>query len=103
MIYKFSAYGHPNILGTHKTTLEFTKDEAVQILMNLGIDDIERLSKFKETVSGKEVFSALLPDDFNFTHYSRKCGKCEKQKKDFLIKSRNCLNEKYFLSRAVIY
>lgn len=27
MQYKFHAYGHPNILGTHKTTLEFTKDE----------------------------------------------------------------------------
>ena len=70
-----------NYLLTKNMTLN--KDEAVQILMNLGIDDIERLSKFKETVSGKEVFSALLPDDFNFTHYSRKCGKCEKQKKDF--------------------
>ena len=27
MQYKFHAYGHPNILATHKTTLEFTKDE----------------------------------------------------------------------------
>ena len=27
MLYKFHASGHPNILGTHKTTLEFTKDK----------------------------------------------------------------------------
>lgn len=31
MLYKFSAYGHPSILGTHKTTLEFTKDEELTL------------------------------------------------------------------------
>ena len=31
MIYKFHAYGHPNILGTHKTTLEFTKDSELSV------------------------------------------------------------------------
>lgn len=29
MHYKFYAYGHPNILATHKTTLEFTKDKEI--------------------------------------------------------------------------
>ena len=28
---KFHAYGHPNILGTHKTTLEFTKDSELSL------------------------------------------------------------------------
>ena len=31
MQYKFNAYGHPNILGTHKTTLEFTKDNELSL------------------------------------------------------------------------
>lgn len=31
MIYKFHACGHPNILATHKTTLEFTKDENLSL------------------------------------------------------------------------
>ena len=31
MIYKFNAYGHPNVLGTHKTTLEFTKDDKLSL------------------------------------------------------------------------
>ena len=31
MKYSFSAYGHPNILGTHKTTIEFTKDTEVTL------------------------------------------------------------------------
>lgn len=31
LFYKFNAYGHHNILGTHKTTLEFTKDNEVSL------------------------------------------------------------------------
>lgn len=31
MQYKFNAYGHPNILATHKTTLEFTKDNELSL------------------------------------------------------------------------
>lgn len=29
MHYSFTAYGHPNITGTHKATLEFTKDKEI--------------------------------------------------------------------------
>ena len=31
MLYKFHAYGNPNILATHKTTLEFTKDKEISL------------------------------------------------------------------------
>ena len=31
MRYKFYAYGHPNILATHKTTIEFTKDKEITL------------------------------------------------------------------------
>lgn len=31
MIYKFKAYGHPNITAKHKTTLEFTKDKELSL------------------------------------------------------------------------
>ena len=31
MQYKFNAYGHPNILAAHKTTLEFTKDSELSL------------------------------------------------------------------------
>jgi len=86
MIYKFHAFGHPNILGTHKTTLEFTKDEEVSLMgdcivgVNAGFDlekikelikksgnkkiaiTIEALSKNKKI---KETVIAEINSDFN--------------------------------------
>lgn len=52
MIYKFNAYGHPNILGTHKTTLEFTKDENVSLRGDciVGVKADFELSKLKEFI-----------------------------------------------------
>lgn len=46
--------------------LEYSKDEAIQILYSVGVNEPERFTKFKSTVSGKEIFSATLPSDFNF-------------------------------------
>ena len=52
MIYKFHAYGHPNILGTHKTTLEFTKDEDLTSNGNciIGVKADFELSRLKEFI-----------------------------------------------------
>ncbi len=44
--------------------LSFPRDEAAGILMAVGLDDIPHFTKDK--VDGKEIFSALLPNDFNF-------------------------------------
>ena len=65
-----------NVIGCHTdsvtglylltTRMEFTKDEAVQILDQIGVYKVERFSKFGEIVKGREIFSAVLPDDFNF-------------------------------------
>ncbi len=46
--------------------LSFTKKEAIQLLVSAGIFEPDKFKKFKQNVSGKEVFSALLPDDFDF-------------------------------------
>ena len=52
MIYKFHAFGHHNILGTHKTTLEFTRDE--ELTKNgdciIGINADFELGKLKEFI-----------------------------------------------------
>ena len=52
MNYKFKAYGHPNIQGTHKTTLEFTKDKEVTLKGNciIGIKADFELSRLKEFI-----------------------------------------------------
>jgi|ETNmetMinimDraft_2_1059921.scaffolds.fasta_scaffold02407_5 DNA-directed RNA polymerase subunit A' len=50
---------------------EMKRTDAVDLLAATGITAFGRLSS-KEMVSGNDVISALLPDDFNFTAESRK-------------------------------
>ena len=84
MKYKFHAYGHPNIIGTHKTTLEFTKDSELSLkgdcIVGVKADfDLNEIKKFiKNFKSGKikiiietkdkkikEIIEAELNPDFN--------------------------------------
>ena len=50
--------------------LELPYEEAVDLLAQIGVERFDRLPK-KKTVSGKEVFSVLLPEDFEFTGETR--------------------------------
>ncbi len=52
-------------LLTRKGT-EFTREEAYQLLIDSGIDNLE-LPK-KKTITGKELFSLLLPEDINLKY-----------------------------------
>ncbi|MBI2665962.1 DNA-directed RNA polymerase subunit A', partial [Candidatus Woesearchaeota archaeon] len=45
--------------------LVLSHDEAVDLLYSCGVDDMSELSN-KDKIDGKEVFSMLLPKDFNF-------------------------------------
>ncbi|MBS3133277.1 DNA-directed RNA polymerase subunit A' [Candidatus Woesearchaeota archaeon] len=56
------------------------REEAVDALVSIGVTDLSALPK-REVVSGKEVFSVLLPKDFNFTGKSR-----SKEEPDVIIK-----------------
>ncbi len=68
-----------SITGNFLLTKEGTmgKAEAVQLLLGVGVDAPENFKKFKETVAGKEIFSALLPKGFSFVGYSKNCRKCK--------------------------
>ncbi len=60
MQYKFHAYGHPNILGTHKTTLEFTKDSELSLkgdcIIGVNADfELEKLEVFIKKSSNKKI------------------------------------------------
>jgi DNA-directed RNA polymerase subunit A' len=46
------------------------RQEAIDLLASSGVESFEKLPK-KEMVTGKEVFSVVLPDDFNFEGKSR--------------------------------
>lgn len=56
MIYKFSAFGHPNILGTHKTTLEFTKDKNLTLKGDciVGVKADFDLEKLKHIIQNSQ-------------------------------------------------
>ena len=46
--------------------LSFSKQEAIDLLASVGIMEFKKLPN-KKVISGREVFSVLLPDDFSFT------------------------------------
>jgi DNA-directed RNA polymerase subunit A' len=59
--------------------LSFSHEIAVDILYRTGINDFSKLPR-KNKLNGKEIFSVVLPDDFNFSCHSRLCNKkCDKE------------------------
>ena len=60
MMYKFHACGHPNILGAHKTTLEFTKDREVTLegdcIIGVNADfELEKIRNFIKNSINKKI------------------------------------------------
>ena len=65
--------------------MEIKREEAIDILTAVGVTEFSKLPR-KQIVNGKEVFSALLPDDFNFTGNSRLFDRSkDKQDKDAFV------------------
>ena len=79
MIYKFIACGHPNILASHKTTLEFIKDPELSLngncIVGIGADfDFNSLKEFVKklgearlaimikTLSGEKIVEKITSD-----------------------------------------
>ncbi len=64
MIYKFNAFGHPNITATHKTTLEFTKDSVLSLkgdcIVGINADfKPDELRKFISKVKNKKILITI--------------------------------------------
>ena len=59
-----------------------TREEAIDLLSAVGVNDFSNLPR-KSVVNGKELFSVLLPEDFNYYGHSRLCDrskdKCDKE------------------------
>ncbi|MFH0936203.1 MAG: DNA-directed RNA polymerase subunit A' [Candidatus Woesearchaeota archaeon] len=77
-----------SITGNYLLTkrMNFSREEATDLLMSIGI---ENFNFKKENISGKEIFSMILPKDLNFIGKSRNCDKCEK------CKHKNCPKDSY--------
>ncbi len=50
--------------------MALTREKAIDLLAQIGVDDFHRLPK-KDVVSGNEIFSVLLPEDFDFIGEAR--------------------------------
>ena len=68
--------------------LSFSRPDAISVLNAIGVTEFSKLPK-KETVTGKEIFSTLIPDDFNFTgkarHYDQELSREENVKIDAYV------------------
>ncbi len=54
-----------NFILTQK--LEMVKEEAISLLAAIGVTDFKKIVDVKgDKVTGKQIFSAILPNDFNF-------------------------------------
>ena len=58
------------------------REDAIDLLAAVGLMEFSKLPR-KAMISGKEIFSVLLPEDFNFEGHSRLCDrskdKCDKE------------------------
>ncbi|MAG15726.1 DNA-directed RNA polymerase subunit A' [Candidatus Woesearchaeota archaeon] len=69
-----------------KKDFKLKRELAVDLLASVGITDFNELPK-KEIVSGKEIFSVLIPPDFDFVGKSR-----SKEEPELIIKSGKLLS-----------
>ena len=56
-----------NYLLTDDNTV-LSREDAISLLLSIGVINTEKIQKFKKNVPGKEVFSALLPEDMDFIY-----------------------------------
>ncbi|MEM7819292.1 MAG: DNA-directed RNA polymerase subunit A' [Candidatus Aenigmatarchaeota archaeon] len=83
---------HDHITGCYLLTKKDTKlslKDAVKILFSIGIENFER----KETYTGKEIFSIILPKDLNIEFKSQTCMRCKK------CEYENCPYDSYVVIR----
>jgi len=65
-----------SVTGNYLLTkgMKLSKEDAVQLLNSVGVDEVPN---FGSIVDGKEVFSAVLPKNFNYIGYSRNHQDCD--------------------------
>ena len=72
MEYQFNAFGHPNMLATHKTTLEFTKDENLSLkgdcIVGVNADfEPEKIKKFIKGCRNGRIKIIIQSEDKSIT------------------------------------
>ena len=111
MIYKFTACGHPNILATHKTTLEFTKDNEMSLrgdcIVGVKADfDLKELENFMEKSKNKKIAITIETLTQNKKYKTNQetikaeINPCFDSYKEIVIRKTNFVSEKTFAMKA---
>ena len=105
MIYKFIAHGHPNILATHKTTLEFTKDDEVSLkgdcIVGVKADfDLEKIRGFIRHSKNKNIEITITANKNIQDKINAEANTNFSSKKEFVIRKTNFFSERTFAIKA---
>ena len=106
MQYKFHAYGHPNILGTHKTTLEFTKDKELSLkgdcIVGVNADfNIGEIKKFMKRLQNKKI--TIIIETFNKKISEKIAAEINPEfnsDKEFVIRKTDFVSERTFAIKS---
>ena len=102
--YKFFAYGHPNILATHKTTLEFTKDKEVSLKGDciVGVNADFELSKLKNFIKKSKINNITITIKSNNIKetINAQINPSFNSSKEFVIRKTNFVSERTFAINA---
>ena len=86
-----------NYLLTKHGETTMSRPEAIQLLLSISIDKPGRFRKFGKNVTGKEIFSAILPENLSYIGKSKSCQKCK------VCKKKNCDYDAYvFIKNGVL-
>ena len=104
MIYTFNAYGHLNIQGTHKTTLEFTKDSEVSLngdcIVGVKADfDLNRIRDFIEKSKNNKVTIILRNNNIQ-EKIAAELNPNFNSSKEFVIRKTDFVSERTFAIKA---
>ena len=111
MDYRFSAFGHPNILGTHKTTLEFTKDKELTLkgdcIVGIKADfELNKLEEFIKKSNNKEITITIEAISKNKKYQEIKeriCGELNphfNSNREFVIRKTDFVSERTFAIKS---
>ena len=104
MIYKFNAYGHPNLLGTHKTTLEFTKEKELSLkgdcIVGVKADfDLEKIKELLQISKNKKI-KIILEIDGKKEEINAEINPDFNSGKEMVIRKTDFISERTFAIRA---
>lgn len=108
MQYKFNAYGHPNVLGTHKTTLEFTKDNEVSLngdcIVGIKADfELLKLNQFIKNSENNKIkiaIESISKGKKIREEISAELNPNFSSNKEFIIRKTDFVSERTFAIRA---